>query len=573
MSNSTIKLPVEENATIGGVDPNILQPPADWAKYASIIEMFDTSVRNYPKRPCLDFLGKKYSYSEIDHLIDRAAHGLQHMGIGKGSKVGLCLPNSPYYVICYFAILKVGATVVNFNPLYAERELEYQINDSGTEMMITLDLKQIYPKVAKCLDSTCLKRIVVCAMDEILPAVKSVLFSVLKRSELIEFPKDPRHLSFTRLTNTEGAFEAVEINPTEDLAVLQYTGGTTGVPKGAMLTHANLAANTNQLCNWMPDPDFGQGRVLGILPFFHVFAMTVVMNVGLAVGAELILLPRFDLDQALKVISKKKPTYFPGVPTIYTAINGAKNLSKYDLSSLKFCLSGGAPLPVEVKREFEQNSGCKLVEGYGLSESSPVLTANPFLAPPHPGSIGVQLGDTDVQIRNPENLDEVMPVGEKGEVCAKGPQVMKGYWQRPEATAEVFTPDGYLRTGDVGYQNEEGFIYLVDRMKDIILCGGYNVYPRNIEEAIYLHPAVAEVTVIGIDDEYRGQAPKAFIRLSDEHDAINESELRDFLKDKLSRIEMPSKFEFRDELPKTMIGKLSKKELVQEEAEKQSQAS
>nr|WP_245957139.1 long-chain fatty acid--CoA ligase [Aestuariispira insulae] len=532
--------------------------------------MFDCSVRNYADRPCVDFLGKKYTYAEIDALVARAAHGFQQLGLGKGSRIGLCLPNTPYYVICYFAALKIGATLVNFNPLYAERELEYQINDSGTEIMVTLDLKQIFPKVNSCLKTTCLKRIVVCAMDEILPPVKSVLFNVLKRSELIDFPRDPQHLSFTRLTNTSGEFKAESIDPEQDLAVLQYTGGTTGVPKGAMLTHRNLAANTNQLCNWKPSTDFGNERVLAILPFFHVFAMTVVMNVGLAIGAELILLPRFELEQCLKVIAKKKPTFFPGVPTIYTAINGAENLKKFDLSSLKFCLSGGAPLPVEVKKEFEENTGCKLVEGYGLSESSPVLTANPFLAAPHPGSIGVQLGETDVQIRNPDNLTEEVAQGEKGEVCAKGPQVMQGYWNNVEATADVFTPDGYLRTGDVGYRDPEGYIYLVDRMKDIILCGGYNVYPRNIEEAIYLHPNVAEVTVIGIPDDYRGQAPKAFIKLADGK-SLNKEELKDFLKDKISRIEMPSDIEFRDELPKTLIGKLSKKELVEEEAGKNQQ--
>ena len=568
MSKSAIKLPVENDATINNHESETLNPPGDWARFNSLVEMFDHSVREYGPRPCVDFLDKKYTYREIDGLVARAAQGFQQLGLGKGSRIGLCLPNTPYYVICYFAALKIGATVVNFNPLYAERELEYQINDSNTEIMVTLDLKQIFPKVNACLKTTCLKRIVVCAMDEILPPVKSVLFNVLKRSEMVDFPRDPQHLSFTRLTNTAGDFIPADVDPDKDLAVLQYTGGTTGVPKGAMLTHRNLAANTNQLCNWKPETDFGDERVLAILPFFHVFAMTVVMNVGLAIGAEIILLPRFELEQALKVISKKKPTFFPGVPTIYTAINGAKNLKKYDLSSLKYCLSGGAPLPVEVKKEFEENTGCRLVEGYGLSESSPVLTANPFLAPSHPGSIGVQLGETDVQIRNPESLREEMPQGEKGEVCAKGPQVMLGYWNNAEATHNVFTPDGYLRTGDVGYRDEEGYIYLVDRMKDIILCGGYNVYPRNIEEAIYLHPNVAEVTVIGVPDEYRGQAPKAFIRLT-EGRMLSKDELKDFLKDKISRIEMPSQIEFRDELPKTLIGKLSKKELVQEESEKQ----
>lgn len=561
---------VTEGAALseGGRVPDRIEPVGDWAKFASIVEMFDRSVEAYSHRPCLDFLGRQMTYAEVATQVDKAAAGFQQLGVTKGTRVGLCLPNTPYYVICYFALLKVGGVVVNINPLYVERELEHLINDSGAEIVVTLDLKQIYPKVAACLDSTPLKRIVVCAMEDVLPPVKSLLFSVLKRSELSEFPRDPRHLSYTRLTNTDGKYKPVSIEPKADLAVLQYTGGTTGIPKGAMLSHGNLAANTNQICNWMPEPNFGHERVLGVLPFFHVFAMTVVMNTGLALGAELILLPRFNLDQVLKTIHKRRPTCFPGVPTIYAAIMGAKDLKKFDLSSLKYCISGGAPLPVEVKHEFEGKTGCTLVEGYGLSEASPVLTCNPCTGENKPGSIGVAVGDTEIQIRNPEDPTQVMPQGEKGEVCGFGPQVMMGYWNRPEETDNVLV-DGWLRTGDIGYMDEQGYIFIVDRLKDVILCSGFNVYPRVIEEALYLHPAVAEVTVIGVPDDYRGQAPKAFIRLA-EGEEVTAEDLRAFLKDKISRIEMPKEIEFREELPKTLIGKLSKKELVQEEAEKKS---
>lgn len=547
--------------------PRRIEPAGDWAQFKSVVEMFDFSARTYPHRPCLDFLGKQTTYAEVATLVDKAAAGFQQLGVTKGTRVGLCLPNTPYYVICYFALLKVGGVVVNINPLYVERELEHLINDSGAEIVVTLDLKQIYPKIASCLETTTLKRVIVCAMEDILPPVKSLLFSVLKRSELSEFPRDPRHLSFTRLTNTDGKYRPVPIEPEADLAVLQYTGGTTGVPKGAMLSHGNLAANTNQIGNWMPEPNLGHERVLGVLPFFHVFAMTVVMNTGIALGAELILLPRFNLDQVLKTIHKRKPTCFPGVPTIYSAIIGAKDLKKYDLSSLKYCISGGAPLPVEVKGEFEAKTGCTLVEGYGLSEASPVLTCNPCLGVNKPGSIGVAVGDTEVQVRNIEDPSQPVPLGEKGEVCGKGPQVMMGYWNRPDDTKQVFV-DGWLRTGDIGYIDEDGYIFLVDRMKDVILCSGFNVYPRMIEEALYLHPQIAEVTVIGVPDDYRGQAPKAFVRLTDGADNITEADLKNFLKDKVSRIEMPRDIEFRDELPKTLIGKLSKKELVQEEVEK-----
>lgn len=294
--------------------------------------------------------------------------------------------------------------------------------------------------------------------------------------------------------------------------------------------------------------------------------MTVVMNLGIAAGAELILLPRFELEMLLKTIHKRRPTLFPGVPTIYTAINNAPTLKKYDLSSIKFCISGGAPLPVEVKHEFEKLTGCHLVEGYGLTEASPVTNCNPIGGVDKAGSIGIPVPGTIIEIRSPDDPGKLMPTGEKGEVCVIGPQVMAGYWKRPDDTAKTIV-DGRLRTGDIGYMDGDGYVFLVDRIKDVILCGGYNVYPRNVEEAIYLHPAVVEVIVIGVADAYRGQAPKAFVRLRDDA-TCTEKELKDFLADKLSKIELPREIEFRSELPKTMIGKLSKKELVAEEQAK-----
>ena len=351
-----------------------------------------------------------------------------------------------------------------------------------------------------------------------------------------------------------------------DTAVLQYTGGTTGTPKGAMLSHGNLAANVSQMLHWFPDLRPGEEKILGVLPLFHVFAMTSVMNFAVAAGAEMILLPRYDRDQTLKAIHDKHPTLFPAVPTIYTSINEAPKLDKYDLSSISFCISGGAPLPLDVKTRFEKLTGCRLVEGYGLSECSPVATCNAINGVNKEGSIGLPVPGTEISIHDIENSEQTVPVGERGELWIRGPQVMSGYWQRPEETGETLR-DGWLRTGDVGYMDEEGHLFLVDRIKDLILCSGYNVYPRNIEEAINLHPAVAEVTVIGIPDDYRGEAPKAFIRLQDGM-TLTETEVLDFLTDKLSVIERPSMIEFRAELPKTMIGKLSKKELVEEETQR-----
>ncbi|HIJ62717.1 MAG TPA: long-chain fatty acid--CoA ligase [Rhodospirillaceae bacterium] len=528
----------------------------------AVPSILEDSVRRFGSRPALDFLGRRLSYRELGALVEKAAAGFQRLGVKKGVRVGLCLPNTPSYVICFYAVLRAGGTVVNFNPLYVERELRQLVEDSGVTIMVTLDLKQIYPKVAQLLDGSGLEKIVICRMSELLPTIKGLMFSVLKRSELATVPDDARHLPFSRLLAENAAFQPVDIDPLTDVAVLQYTGGTTGLPKAAMLTHANLSANADQLLRLSPDLRYGEERLLLVLPLFHVFAMSVGMNVGISCGAELIMLPRFDLRQVLKTITGKRPTLFPGVPTIYNAINNAAGTGQWDLSSIKACTSGGAPLPREVQLRFEKLAGCALVEGYGLSECSPVVCCNPLGAVKE-GSVGPPLPGTVVEIRAPEDPSRLLPTGEKGEICVRGPQVMAGYWRRPEDTAQVFY-DGALRTGDIGYLDDEGFLFLVDRIKDVILCGGYNVYPRIIEEALYRHPAVAEAVVIGVPDGYRGEAPKAFVRLR-EGAVADVEELKHFLSTEISRIEMPKEIEFRAELPKTMVGKLSKKELVAEE--------
>ncbi len=528
--------------------------------------LLDETAARHPRRPAMDFLGRKYDFAALGELVDRAAKGFQQLGVGKGVKVGLCLPNCPYYVIAYYGVLKAGGTVVNFNPLYVERELAAQIEDSETDVMVTLDLRQLYPKVAAMIERTRLKRIVVCGMGAALPTVKGALFPILKRSEIAQIPADVVHVGFDALTNNDGKPKPVAIDPVVDLAVLQYTGGTTGTPKGAMLTHANLVANTLQVKSWFPGVDGGDQRLLAVLPFFHVFGMTVGCNLAVAAGAEMIMLPRFELAQVLKCIAKKKPTLFPGVPTIYRAISAAPDIASYDLSSIRFCISGGAPLPLEVKHDFEKLTGCVLVEGYGLSEASPVTHCNPLTGVSKEGSIGIPLPGTVAEIRSLDDPARPAAPGEKGELCVSGPQVMAGYWKRPDETRKVMVGE-FLRTGDVGTMDEQGYVFLVDRIKDVIICSGFNVYPRVIEEAIYLHPAVQAVTVIGVPDEYRGQAPKAFVQLRDGQ-SLTEAALKDFLRDKISRIEMPAAVEFRAELPKTAVGKLSKKELVAEEMAK-----
>ena len=542
----------------------------DWNANIERRPLYETLERTAERcrdNTAIDFLDYCLSYGELLEQVNRMAKGLQLMGVTQGARVGLCLPNTPYSVICYYGALRAGATVVNYNPLYVERELAFQIDDSNTEIMITMDLEVLYPKVAAMLSRTeSLKKIIVCPMAAILPKIKSILFRLLKRKEIANIESSEAIVHFQDLLDNDGDPNLVNVDLDNDIAVLQYTGGTTGRPKGAMLTQGNLSANVSQMLLWYVDLNPGEEKVLGVLPFFHVFAMTAVMNFAVAAGAQMILLPRYELGQTLATINKKKPTIFPAVPTIYAAINQSPDLPKYDLSAVRYCISGGAPLPLEVKETFERLTGCRLVEGYGLSETAPVATCNAMQDINKPGSIGQVVPGTEISIHDLEAPNDVVPTGERGEVWIKGPQVMKGYLNRPQETADSLR-EGWFRTGDVGYMDEDGHFFLVDRLKDLILCSGYNVYPRMVEEAIYLHPAVAEVTVIGIDDDYRGQSPKAFVKLK-EGEKITEDEMKTFLADKLSKIEMPSQIEFRLELPKTIIGKLSKKELVAEEVEK-----
>ncbi|MBM3568016.1 MAG: long-chain fatty acid--CoA ligase [Alphaproteobacteria bacterium] len=528
--------------------------------------VLDDAVANYPDNWCLDFMGKRLTYREVGNLVARAAAGFQRLGVGKGVKVGLFLPNCPQYVVSYYGILKAGGTVVNYSPLYAERELIHQIEDSHTDIMVTLNLKALLPKMEQMLVQSRLKKLIIGTMSEVLPFPKNLLFPLVKRGDIQTYAPDDRHLSFKWLTENDGNFATPAIDPRKDVALLQYTGGTTGVPKGAMLTHYNLYCNTQQSTMWFTNVDLGRERVLGVLPFFHVFAMTGVMNMGLNIGAEIVMHPRFELEAVLKDINTKKPTLMPGVPTMFVAINNHPRLKEFDLRSLKGCITGGAPMPLEVRDSFEKTSGATLIEGYGLTESSPTASCNPLVGVRKAGSIGIPMPGTSIEIVDRDDPMKPMPIGQPGQICIRGPQVMAGYWQKPEATAATVI-DGKLLTGDVGYMDEDGYTFIIDRMKDMILVGGFNVFPRNVEEAIYQHPAVEECTVIGIPDDYLGQVPKAFLKLKAGNNISTES-LMEFLKDRLGKHELPRFIEVRDALPKTMIGKLSKKELVEEEKKK-----
>ncbi|MSP49075.1 MAG: long-chain fatty acid--CoA ligase [Alphaproteobacteria bacterium] len=554
----------------GGRDYTPHYPPnIDWHEPIDpkpLYELLDEPVRRVPGQNAIDFLDKKTTYAELSAQVDRFAKGLQDLGVKPGDRVGLFLPNCPYFVIAYFGILKAGGIVVNFNPLYVAKEIESQIKDSGTEVMITLDLQALYSKLAPMIETTPLKTIVVASMADALPLIKRLLFPWVRRKDLATPPRNKANPRFAELVANDGRYRAVPVDPVKTVAVLQYTGGTTGVPKGAMLTHANLHANAVQCRRWFHKFEFGKERVLGVLPFFHVFAMTVIQNMMLSAGAEIVMLPRFEVDAALKTIETKRPTFMAGVPTMYTAFNSAVAKQPRDISSIRNCISGGAPLPLEVKQRFEQITGCLLIEGYGLTESSPVTHCNPLGGLNKAGSIGLPLPQTRIELRDIADPTKVVPRGERGEICIKGPQVMAGYWNRAEATQQQMI-DGLLRTGDIALMDEDGYFFIVDRIKDLIICSGFNVYPRVVEEAIYQHPAVEECTVIGIADSYRGQSPKAFVKLQ-AGKTLTAEELTDFLKDKLNPIEMPRQIEFRPALPKTLIGKLSKKELVAEEAAK-----
>ena len=527
--------------------------------------LLDDAAARFADRPFIDFLDRRMTYRDVDVMAGKVAKGLQSLGVGKGTKVGLFLPNCPYSVICFFAILRAGGTVVNYNPLYVTREVEQQVEDSETDIMITLDLAALLPKLEPLLRDTRLKAIVVAKMADCLPFPKNLLYPWVKRGDVAKIPSEPSFIGFDHLTDNDGRYQQVEIDPETDIAVIQYTGGTTGIPKGAVHSHASLVINAEQLVAWAPDFVPGEERILGVIPLFHVLAISTVLTYGTRIGAELILLPRFDLDQTLKTISAKHPTILPGVPTMYNAISSHEDIDRFDLTSIKFCISGGAPLPIEVKENFERRAGCSLVEGYGLTEA-PVTHCNPIHGRQKIGSFGLPMPGTTIEILSLDDGKTVLPQGEKGEICVSGPQVMQGYWQREEATAKTIR-NGRLHTGDIGYLDEDGYGFLVDRLKEMIICSGYNVYPRIVEEALYEHPAVAEAAVCGIPDDYRGETVKAYV-VRHEGQTLSEAELLDFLKERISKIEMPKIVEFRDELPKSAVGKILKKELLREEQER-----
>ncbi|WP_449394190.1 long-chain-fatty-acid--CoA ligase [Devosia riboflavina] len=522
-----------------------------------------------PSAVALDFLGGTTTFGELAKRIVAFAGALQSQyGVKKGSRVALMLPNTPFYPIAYYGVLRAGGTVVNCNPLYTVPELSHITRNAGADILITLDLKQIFEKAEALLTAGHVKSLVVCHFPDALPLPKKVLYSLFKRKDLSN-PAKSGHAAKTRAFNDLIAANhtpsAVHIDSKTDIAVQQYTGGTTGIPKGALLTHANIAANMSQIDKWGCGLFYPPSKVVAVLPFFHIFAMTVCMNVPLCNGTQVVMLPRFELKALLDLLMRTKANVLPAVPTLLNAIARADTATAEHLSSLEVAISGGAALPDEVRHAFAKKSKAILAEGYGLTEASPVVCCAALRVPSKPMSIGLPLPGTDIRFVDVDKHKQV-GIGENGELQVKGPQVMAGYHDNPEASEEAFD-SGWLRTGDVGHVDEDGYVFLVDRIKDLIICSGFNVYPRTIEEALMTHEAVEETNVIGVPDDYRGEAPVAYVKLREGH-TVSEADLKHFLAEKLNKIEMPKEIIFKDALPKTLIGKLSKKELREEYAQK-----
>ena len=543
--------------------------PAPWdmpIEPVSMVDLFDRMAARQGGAPLIDFLGRRYSYAETLDGANRVACGLARLGYGPGDRIGLFLPNVPHYVAAYYGILKLGAIAVNFSPLYTAGELAHQVADSGTRLLFTLSAAALLPTALEVLEQSALERLVVGSVAGALPTPKSIVYRLFRRKDVARRPADPRVTAFSALIANDGACASPPIDAERDVALIQYTGGTTGVPKGAMLTHANLAANARQVAALDPELGRATDRILGVLPLFHVFANTCVLNRTVVTGGEMVLLPRFDAGATLAALDRTGATSLPGVPTMYQALLDHPKTASTDFTSLRVCISGGAALSAELKTRFETVTGATLVEGYGLSESSGVVSSNPYVGSV-PGTIGQPIPGTEVTLVDKEDPTRPAPAGEPGEIVLRGPQIMLGYWNRPDADAEVFVTDAqgrrWLRTGDVGVIDADGFIRIVDRLKDMIAVSGFKVFPSQLEAHLYRHPAIREALVIGMPDPYRGESPHAFVTLHEGAEATGE-ELADWLNTHIGRHEKVSRVVVRGQLPKTMIGKLSRKDLLTE---------
>jgi len=523
--------------------------------------LLDGAAARAPDRPAVTFFGRTLTYRALRDLSDRFAGGLQRLGFRPGDRVSLHLPNCPQFVVAYYGTLKAGGIVVPCNPLYTAREVTGQLADCGATWAVTLDL--FADRVMQARSSSALARVVVTRIHEFFPPVLRALYPLRARrhGQWPAVPADAAVLRFADLLASPPVSHPAAQAP-DDLAVLLYTGGTTGTPKGVMLTHANLVANAHQVVAWSPSPPGELTTVLGVLPLFHAYGMTVVMNASLLRAGRMVLLPRFETDAVLRAIARSRPHHLPGVPTLYNALLAHPRLARYDLRSVRVCISGAAPLPAEVQARFERATGGALVEGYGLTEASPVTHVTPLAGVRKPGSIGIPVPDTDARIVDAETGQRVLPPGEIGELVVRGPQVMRGYWNRPAETAAVLR-DGWLYTGDLARTDDDGFFYIVDRKKEMLITGGFNVYPREVEEVLHAHPAVQAAALVGIPDPHRGEVGKAFVVLRPGARATAE-DLLDHCRRHLAPFKVPVAVEFRESLPTSPIGKVLRRVLAED---------
>lgn len=538
--------------------------PGNWQEEfapLTVTRMFAESVETFGGRPLADFLGRRFTYSEVNAEARGFARGLQSLGLGKGDRIGLYLPNVPSYLSAYLGILMIGATVVNFSPLYIVEELEAQVADSGTRLLVTLDVPALLPTAVRVHRESALEWLVVCRLARMLPFWKGVGLRIFRRKDIASMPSTAKVIEWGELV-LRGEPEPVAIDPLNDLALLQYTGGTTGTPKGAMLTHQNLTANARQIEAIDPHAHM-RDVIMGVLPFFHVFANATVLNRTVCNGGMIAMLPRFDAGQALATLQRVRASAMPGVPTMYQALLDHPRMGRTDFSSLHTCISGGAPLPAPVKARFEKTAGAALVEGYGLTEAAGVVATNPFDGPERPGSIGHPLPATDLRLLDKDDPAKDAEPGEPGELAVSGPQIMLGYWNRPDAAARVFVErEGkrWLRTGDIATIDEDGYVRIVDRSKDMIAVGGFKVFPSQVEQVLLGHPAVREAMVLGVPDAYHGEMPRAFV-VVEAGQGADANGIAEWLNARVGKHERVDQVVLRSSLPRTVVGKLDRKAL------------
>jgi long-chain acyl-CoA synthetase len=541
-------------------DPGV--PPAVGPAEDSLPRLLLQAAAKTPQAPALAFFGRIFTYRELSEQAARLAQAFKTLGLNPGDRLGLMLPNCPQLVTAYHAALRLGAVVVMLNPLLSPKELAYQLADSGARHLVVLD--HFWPQVEEVQRSLDLPQVIVTSLTDALPWPLNWLYPFKARRQglMVGFRPGPGRLDWRTMLQHPPLQDGPLPAP-QDLAVLQYTGGTTGTPKAARLTHANLMVNVAQISAWLHQVRYGEERVVGLLPFTHSFGLTACLNWPMSQGAMIILLPRFEINSLIKALKKHRPTMLPGVPTLFVALINDPRLPKMDLSSLWGCISGSAPLPLEVRDRFEDLSGCRILEGYGLTEASPVTHINPVVGPRPPGSMGLPLPGTHARVVDQETGTRDLPPGEVGELILKGPQVMRGYWRNPQET-DIALKDGWLYTGDLAKMDAQGYFYIVERKKDLIIAGGYNIYPREVEEVLYQHPQVKEAVALGVPDAYRGETVKVVIVPTDGA-RLTAQEIQAYCKSQLAVYKVPSIVEFRDQLPKSMVGKVLRR-LLREEA-------